>query len=270
MHKFHVFNLTINHFVSYNYLTLLRILSILLRNGCDRTGLYCTAAYIIEQMRNSQEVDVFTAVRRVRISRPEFIVSLVWKYFFILITLNCKPQYVNISMIKQFFGSDINKWDNIAIVWLWIKEIKLKLSKWNFRSVNKFGFEELWDEWLKRQNKIYNEINILQSEKNLIFMHIGIDSLLRPLFSFRINMNSFIRLHKHFWAEMIHTKNFKDHWKTEMSLLCMKSWCDILFISSDCFLKKKFTAIKYCFNLNMMRILDAICWIIIFLTSLCT
>ena len=47
------------------------------RNGCQKTGAYCCAAYVIEKLKEEQEVDVFTSVRQIRLSRPQFIVNLV-------------------------------------------------------------------------------------------------------------------------------------------------------------------------------------------------
>ena len=47
------------------------------RNGCKKTGVYCCAAYVIEKLKEEQEVDVFTSVRQIRLSRPQFIVDLV-------------------------------------------------------------------------------------------------------------------------------------------------------------------------------------------------
>ena len=49
----------------------------LFRNGCKKTGVYCCAAYVIEKLKEEQEVDVFTSVRQIRLSRPQFIINLV-------------------------------------------------------------------------------------------------------------------------------------------------------------------------------------------------
>ena len=47
------------------------------RNGCKKTGVYCCAAYVIEKLKEEQEVDVFTSVRQIRLSRPQFIIDVV-------------------------------------------------------------------------------------------------------------------------------------------------------------------------------------------------
>ncbi len=47
------------------------------RNGCERSGLFCAALYMIEKLKLDQEVDVFHAVKHVRLSRTQNVQSLV-------------------------------------------------------------------------------------------------------------------------------------------------------------------------------------------------
>ena len=47
------------------------------RNGADRCGLFCALGLSLEKMNTEHEIDVFNAVKRVRISRPEFIINEV-------------------------------------------------------------------------------------------------------------------------------------------------------------------------------------------------
>ena len=55
------------------YLTLIRVF----RNGADRSGLFCGALYIVEQIKARQEVDIFPAVKHIRLYRPQCIVNVV-------------------------------------------------------------------------------------------------------------------------------------------------------------------------------------------------
>ena len=47
------------------------------RHGVERTGLFCATMNMMDQLVNDKEVDVFDAVKRVRLARPEFVGSLV-------------------------------------------------------------------------------------------------------------------------------------------------------------------------------------------------
>ena len=47
-----------------------------IRNGVQKCGLFCCAAYIIDKLTHEQEVDVMTSVKQIRRRRPEFIVSV--------------------------------------------------------------------------------------------------------------------------------------------------------------------------------------------------
>jgi len=47
------------------------------RHGVDRTGLFCAFMYMMDQLVNDDEVDVYDAVKRIRQARPEFVESIV-------------------------------------------------------------------------------------------------------------------------------------------------------------------------------------------------
>ena len=57
--------------------TILSSHAFLFRYGYKRCGLMIAASLILEKLQVDEEVDVFQAVRRVRISRPELVTSLV-------------------------------------------------------------------------------------------------------------------------------------------------------------------------------------------------
>ena len=46
------------------------------RNGVQKCGLFCCAAYVIDKLTHEQEVDIDTSVKQMRRHRPEFIVSV--------------------------------------------------------------------------------------------------------------------------------------------------------------------------------------------------
>ena len=52
------------------------MLFVLTRNGVQKCGLFCCAAYAIDKLTHEQEVDVLTSVTQMRRNRPEFIVSV--------------------------------------------------------------------------------------------------------------------------------------------------------------------------------------------------
>ena len=47
------------------------------RDGASRSGIFCAASYLLDKMKNDNEVDVFLAVRYVALRRSEFISSTV-------------------------------------------------------------------------------------------------------------------------------------------------------------------------------------------------
>ena len=53
------------------------VLSICCRDASSRCAIYCVVCYIWETMQVDQQVDVFTATRKLRTQRPNFIQSMV-------------------------------------------------------------------------------------------------------------------------------------------------------------------------------------------------
>ena len=47
------------------------------RYGYERCGLMIAASYMLEKLKVDREVDVFQAVKQVRIPRPQLVTSLV-------------------------------------------------------------------------------------------------------------------------------------------------------------------------------------------------
>ena len=47
------------------------------RNGASRSGLLCAVLYILERLRKDKEVDVFQAVKQMRLNRTQFIDNMV-------------------------------------------------------------------------------------------------------------------------------------------------------------------------------------------------
>ena len=47
------------------------------RDGYQRCGLMIAACYMLEKLKVDREVDVFRAVKQVRIPRPQLVTSLV-------------------------------------------------------------------------------------------------------------------------------------------------------------------------------------------------
>ena len=47
------------------------------RNGVERSGLFCVALYVTEQIKTPQKVDIFSAVKHVRLYRPQCITRMV-------------------------------------------------------------------------------------------------------------------------------------------------------------------------------------------------
>lgn len=47
------------------------------RNGVLRSGLFIAANYVLERIKTDKEVDVFQAVKQMRLNRPQLIDNLV-------------------------------------------------------------------------------------------------------------------------------------------------------------------------------------------------
>ena len=47
------------------------------RSGAERSGLFCVALYIAQQIMTQQKVDIFSAVKHVRLYRPQCIANMV-------------------------------------------------------------------------------------------------------------------------------------------------------------------------------------------------
>ena len=47
------------------------------RNGAERSGLFCVALYVVQQIKTQQKVDIFSAVKHVRLYRPQCITGEV-------------------------------------------------------------------------------------------------------------------------------------------------------------------------------------------------
>ena len=50
---------------------------LLIRNGAERSGLFCVALYVVQQIKTQQKVDIFSAVKHVRLYRPQCINDMV-------------------------------------------------------------------------------------------------------------------------------------------------------------------------------------------------
>ena len=49
---------------------------VFIKDGVQKCGLFCCAAYAIDKLTHEQEVDVITSVKQIRRHRPEFTVSV--------------------------------------------------------------------------------------------------------------------------------------------------------------------------------------------------
>lgn len=56
------------------------------RQGVERTGLFCAFMNMMDQLDKDKEVDVYDAVKRVRQARPEFIDGIVRSFPAYLLT----------------------------------------------------------------------------------------------------------------------------------------------------------------------------------------
>lgn len=55
-------------------------LPLVYRNGASRSGLLCAVMYILERLLKDKEVDVFQAVKQMRLNRSQFIDTLVSRH----------------------------------------------------------------------------------------------------------------------------------------------------------------------------------------------
>ena len=53
------------------------VLLVVCRNGANETGLYIGASILFDMINKEQQVDVVQAVKQIRKTRPEFIISQV-------------------------------------------------------------------------------------------------------------------------------------------------------------------------------------------------
>ena len=60
---------------------LLRVNYLSSRNGADRCGLFYALSLTLEKINIEHEIDVFNAVKRVRMTRPELIINEVRKFY---------------------------------------------------------------------------------------------------------------------------------------------------------------------------------------------
>ena len=56
------------------------------RNGAERSGLFCVALYVAQQIMTQQKVDIFSAVKHVRLYRPQCISNEVCVFFTLFYT----------------------------------------------------------------------------------------------------------------------------------------------------------------------------------------
>ena len=47
------------------------------RNGAERSGLFCVALYVAQQIKTQQKVDIFSAMKHVRLYRHQCIANMV-------------------------------------------------------------------------------------------------------------------------------------------------------------------------------------------------
>ena len=52
------------------------------RNGAERSGLFCVALYVAQQIKTQEKVDIFSAVKHIRLYRLQCINSMVWFFHY--------------------------------------------------------------------------------------------------------------------------------------------------------------------------------------------
>ena len=70
-------NINFNLLLVQDHIYYFLAVSISARYGYERSGLIIAACYMLEKLKVDREVDVFQAVKQVRITRPELVTSLV-------------------------------------------------------------------------------------------------------------------------------------------------------------------------------------------------
>ena len=66
------------------------------RNGCDKSGLYCVLATVIERLRIEQDVDIQHIIKQMRNRRPQIIPNYV-NIFYVTSKLNIYLEYSNFA-----------------------------------------------------------------------------------------------------------------------------------------------------------------------------
>jgi hypothetical protein len=66
------------------------------RNGCDKSGLYCVLATVIERLRIEQDVDIQHIIKQMRNRRPQIIPNYV-NIFYVTSKLNIYKEYSNFA-----------------------------------------------------------------------------------------------------------------------------------------------------------------------------
>ena len=69
-----------NYYTEYYQIINLHLLKLrsYFRNGAERSGLFCVALYVAQQIKTQDKVDIFSAVKHVRLYRPQCITDMVW------------------------------------------------------------------------------------------------------------------------------------------------------------------------------------------------
>ena len=80
------------------------------RNGAERSGLFCVALYVAQQIKTQQKVDIFSAVKNVRLYRPQCIANMVhfFHFFLDLFSAFCKVAWTSkFSLHLYYFRSSM-------------------------------------------------------------------------------------------------------------------------------------------------------------------
>ena len=79
--------------VKYNYIT-----KQYFRDGAERCGVFCAIYNCLQQMQTEDTIDVFTAVRHMRIRRPELCQTQVFHCCFFQSSIRCVTQKLYIAL----------------------------------------------------------------------------------------------------------------------------------------------------------------------------
>ena len=99
---FHVVIFRILLFTVYKYWSKILKKSPYFRNGAERSGLFCVALYVAQQIKTQQKVDIFSAVKHVRLYRPQCIANMV-RIFWPVLWIWQRPKYVQNKYIFSIF-----------------------------------------------------------------------------------------------------------------------------------------------------------------------